>query len=417
MNKVTSANRAKSENRARHALPLRHCLLILLILLIGGIGVQTLTSCSSDDGGGDPIPPAVTSSSSSEVLQNYCVYPETGVCVSGSYSECPGGGLVSNDCPFGSSSSGDDVPSSGSVEPSSSSSDDVPSSGSVEPSSSSSDDVPSSGSVEPSSSSAQPSSSSSVTSWCGTAFLYNPNTHGCCSNSITFNLSTHFCEGNNVIPLCSGLEYNTNTHGCCGNAATFPFSTHFCYNDSKVGIKCGTRTETYDPDLYECREISKIYLKGGFVDSRDGKFYNAVLIGTQTWMAENLNFAVEGSKCYDDSEDNCTKYGRLYNRRGVCPSGWHLGWVGNNNDAIKATSGWNNDGNGTDDYGFAALPGGMHLDGRYHNAGNRGCWWTSISSNYGDSICISYNNEIVWGNSQASIAAGAAYYSIRCVKD
>jgi len=127
-------------------------------------------------------------------------------------------------------------------------------------------------------------------------------------------------------------------------------------------------------------------------DPRDNKTYKTVKIGEQVWMAENLSYEAEGSKCYDDKPDNCKKYGRLYNWKTaneVCPNGWHLpsqeewgtltdffgGWrvAGKK---IKAKSGWNKNGNGTDDFGFAALPGGHH-DGTFTNVGNFGYWWTA----------------------------------------
>jgi uncharacterized protein (TIGR02145 family) len=161
-------------------------------------------------------------------------------------------------------------------------------------------------------------------------------------------------------------------------------------------------------------------------------------IGTQTWMAENLNCDVEGSKCYDNDSANCTKYGRLYNWEAAmkaCPTGWHLPsdaeWtaltdaVGGSSTAgtkLKATSGWNNyngkSGNGTDDYGFAALPGGGGgAGGNFYYAGNYGCWWSSAEY-YADA-------RIAWGqymyydyeNVYRGYDIKLDLFSVRCVQD
>lgn len=70
---------------------------------------------------------------------------------------------------------------------------------------------------------------------------------------------------------------------------------------------------------------------GEFVDERDGQTYKTVVIGKQTWMAQNLNFNTGDtlSMCYDGSEEFCDKFGRLYYKdvamhADICPTGWHV---------------------------------------------------------------------------------------------
>lgn len=67
--------------------------------------------------------------------------------------------------------------------------------------------------------------------------------------------------------------------------------------------------------------------KSQFLDSRDNQVYDSVRLGTQTWMKQNVNYNVSGSKCPADISDSCKKYGKLYTytqATSACPTGWHL---------------------------------------------------------------------------------------------
>ena len=216
---------------------------------------------------------------------------------------------------------------------------------------------------------------------------------------------------------------------------------------------------------------------GIMTDERDGKVYRTVKIGNQVWMAENLNYAdsvktpslLERSWCFDDEPKNCDVTGRLYTWAaaidsvelyrdmsidcgsykactlpdtvyGICPSGWHLPtetewealitniggtisrngqtWNSDVGQVLKSKTGWKEwsySGNGTDTYGFSALPAGIRssFDGSFHS--DEADFWSSTE-----------NDETVWsvwlyyGNSVANLISIAAKYngcSVRCVKD
>ncbi|MDR1811837.1 MAG: fibrobacter succinogenes major paralogous domain-containing protein [Candidatus Fibromonas sp.] len=181
---------------------------------------------------------------------------------------------------------------------------------------------------------------------------------------------------------------------------------------------------------------------GTFTDKRDSKTYRYVTICSKTWMAENMNYKAEGSVCYDNDPDNCAKYGRLYNwetAMNVCPDGWHLPsnaeWdklsrsledntcsesLRDFNKAgkyLKAASGWNFKGNGTDDYGFSALPGGSgRLDGSFYYIGYHGTWWISGAMEEDSSIVCNHKMD---EDDSVNLSCGPKNFlhSVRCVKD
>ena len=140
-------------------------------------------------------------------------------------------------------------------------------------------------------------------------------------------------------------------------------------------------------------------------DSRDGKMYKTVVIGTQTWMAENLNYDVDESRCYDNDESNCNKYGRLYtwyDAKAACPANWHLPsndeWnalfttVGGNSTAsimLKSQSDWYSLGNGLDFFGFSALPAGYCTKSYCLSIGMSTSFWSSTE--YDDEVYIVYD--------------------------
>jgi len=214
-------------------------------------------------------------------------------------------------------------------------------------------------------------------------------------------------------------------------------------NGDSYSVRCLQDDANYAAKIAEAKAktnaIKAKAEKGSFTDSRDGKTYKTVKLGNQTWMAENLNYNAGGSECYEKQESNCDKYGRLYNwstAKSVCPSGWHLPsdaeWgaltvaVGGYETAgkrLKTVSGWEKDDfygksfNGTDEFGFSALPGGQGRYGGFSRIGMSGHWLTTGEhvSEYGSYACIRsiYYDGISGdcGNRKDDL------YSVRCLKD
>lgn len=169
---------------------------------------------------------------------------------------------------------------------------------------------------------------------------------------------------------------------------------------------------------------------GKVTDARDGKTYKIITIGTQTWMAENLNFEMPGSWCID-----CEVYGRSYNyeaAKKACPAGWHLpseaewtvltdfaggGSVVGGNLKEAGTLHWKSPNTGaTNSSGFCALPHGFRtLMGYLSEPTKFAMFWTSTVSKGPNikSIRLDYNKSTV-STVESDRNIGN---SLRCIKD
>jgi len=198
-------------------------------------------------------------------------------------------------------------------------------------------------------------------------------------------------------------------------------------SSAEATSKCGEIE--YDPETQKCEsgyviDIGVNHCEGNIpannlCDKRDNKKYPYVTIGQQIWMAKNLDFDYDDKvgRCPEDDPSLCTTYGRLYDwatamgfpsdcnssdcasqiktkHQGICPDGWHLPstaeWTTLQNTAspdpgkkLKATDGWDHNGNGEDTYKFKALPGGFawSMDSGFNNVGQFGNWWAATQDN------------------------------------
>ena len=185
-----------------------------------------------------------------------------------------------------------------------------------------------------------------------------------------------------------------------------------------------------------------------------GYNYSTVLIGEQCWFSENCRYLPEVSSSSEGNEtdpyyyvygyegtdvesakatSNYEIYGSLYNSSarksgGICPSGWHipsddeftqltdfLGGEWKAGDAMKSTSGWKNNGNGSNLSGFNALPGGYRdKSGSFHSINNQSYIWSpSLIDRY---VNLYYKSPKIYSDVFAE--AWSAYgLSARCLQD
>jgi uncharacterized protein (TIGR02145 family)/uncharacterized repeat protein (TIGR02543 family) len=204
------------------------------------------------------------------------------------------------------------------------------------------------------------------------------------------------------------------------------------------------------------------------LDARNGQSYETVQIGSQCWMAENLNIGtrIDGGSnqtdngiiekyCYNNSEVLCDAYGGLYKWSemmehvtvagftGICPEGWHIPtddeWYILEQEVDPTitcnSTGWRGiDGGGklkedgspwflpnvgaTNSSGFTALPGGIAATGgTFAWSGYFGYWWTSSQFDLNTAWQRDLYNEVAQIRRLAASSNKLSGYSVRCLKD
>lgn len=204
------------------------------------------------------------------------------------------------------------------------------------------------------------------------------------------------------------------------------------------------------------------------VDDRDGQVYKTVGIGSQVWMAQNLNYADSVQTpslkgliwCYGNDSAKCEAVGHLYSWsaaidsvalandpanplicgrgklcemptrvQGVCPNGWHLpdttewenlfaavGGRSTASDVLRSSDGWYYNKNGTNAYGFTALPAGYGGDGcSFGGDTSNGFFWTATQTGEDDAYYVLLS---VYNEGPRVTSEGKNFgLSVRCVKD
>jgi len=259
-----------------------------------------------------------------------------------------------------------------------------------------------------------------------------------------------------------------------GLALAFTFS---CSTDSDLspksnesGPSSGTFEDIRDGKIYRWNKIGGQVWLENLNYARGGKCYGE---GGPVALVDNGHIYDQITLTNAQIQNNCDRYGRLYdwvtamalssscktnrcsslifaNHQGICPSGWHIPsnaeWAklyhyvdGTNyvegisgteyksltaGKYLKATKGWDSNGNGIDTYGFTALPGGTGMESRdlgldllYASGGTYGRWHTSSEGNATSIFfwAIDYDSDAASWNT--NLNKSDYFFSVRCVKN
>lgn len=176
-----------------------------------------------------------------------------------------------------------------------------------------------------------------------------------------------------------------------------------------------------------------------FKDPRDKQKYRLVKIDSLEWFGDNLNYKMNDSYCFDDDENQCMAYGRLYTwdaAMQACPSGFRLPtdedfeklWTAAGADfnaayLLKTTYGWKGETNGNDTLKFSAMPAGNRFDDEtYGNMNKFAFFWSAEDGSKNTEKGIEKGNARVWFMTNKSMAFSYSSkpkifgFSVRCVR-
>ena len=247
-----------------------------------------------------------------------------------------------------------------------------------------------------------------------------------------------------------GYESNFSVR-CVKGDGVVPVSSS-SVSSSSVSSSSRTKQAGAEPLLEAADEQFNPDIKyGTMTDSRDGKTYKTVKVGSATWMAENLNYAgneIGVSTCFNDDDRFCELYGHFYSRsaamnssscayksscdlgtghiQGICPDGWHIPTNKEAQDLVNLASGhalplmsakgWKTGITpGTDTYGLSFVGAGCYCsDDGVHSLGEYGRLWVYYASSTQYYIVIRglENEAEVWDYNDEE-----CYNPVRCVKD
>jgi uncharacterized protein (TIGR02145 family) len=257
-----------------------------------------------------------------------------------------------------------------------------------------------------------------------------------------------------------GICWSTNTQPTIADNTTNDGSGIGRFESNLTGL---TENTIYYVRSYAVNSVGTGYgyevsFVSGQLTDIDDNVYRVVKIGTQFWTGENLkttkyndgspiplvtdqtewdNLTTPGYCWYNNDEANKNVYGALYNwytvnTGNLCPTGWHVPTDEENTTLItfaggesvaggklkeKGTTHWlDPNSQGTDDFGFTALPAGFRGNGIFDLLGYDGGWWTSTELDANTALLRD-----IWVLSHPAIErynfSKKLGYSVRCVKD